>query len=128
MEAIELIKLYNKLLEYIRCINIENKREIEYNTQTVVYFNSEPVVFDKLFNIYTIGLINNFDKNYERLCNKEDLNNFMKDLEYMMGKIYSIAAITFSKNLTNCHVMLEYIYRNIEGFAKCLNSEIKFDE
>lgn len=128
MEAIELIKLYNKLLEYIRCINIENKREIEYNTQTVVYFNGEPVVFDKLFNIYTIGLINNFDKNYERLCNKEDLNNFMKDLEYMMGKIYSIAAITFSKNLTNCHVMLEYIYRNIEGFAKCLNSEIKFDE
>lgn len=128
MEAIELIKLYNKLLEYIRCINIENKREIEYNTQTVVYFNGEPVVFDKLFNIYTIGLINNFDKNYERLCNKEDLNNFMKDLEYMIGKIYSIAAITFSKNLTNCHVMLEYIYRNIEGFAKCLNSEIKFDE
>lgn len=128
MEAIELIKLYNKLLEYIRCINIENKREIEYNAQTVVYFNGEPVVFDKLFNIYTIGLINNFDKNYERLCNKEDLNNFMKDLEYMMGKIYSIAAITFSKNLTNCHVMLEYIYRNIEGFAKCLNSEIKFDE
>lgn len=128
MEAIKLIKLYNKLLEYIRCINIENKREIEYNTQTVVYFNGEPVVFDKLFNIYTIGLINNFDKNYERLCNKEDLNNFMKDLEYMMGKIYSIAAITFSKNLTNCHVMLEYIYRNIEGFAKCLNSEIKFDE
>ena len=128
MEAIELIKLYNKLLEYIKCINIENKREIEYNTQTVVYFNSEPVVFDKLFNIHTIGLINNFDKNYERLCNKEDLNNFMKDLEYMMGKIYSIAAITFSKNLTNCHVMLEYIYRNIEGFTKCLNSEIKFDE
>lgn len=79
-------------------------------------------------NIYTIGLINNFDKNYERLCNKEDLNNFMKDLEYMIGKIYSIAAITFSKNLTNCHVMLEYIYRNIEGFANCLNSEIKFDE
>ena len=128
MEAIELIKLYNKLLEYIRCINIENKREIEYNNQTVVYFNGEPVVFDKLFNIYTIGLINNFDKNYERLCNKEDLNNFMKDLEYMIGKIYSIAAITFSKNLTNCHVMLEYIYRNIEGFANCLNSEIKFDE
>lgn len=128
MEAIELIKLYNKLLEYIRCINIENKREIEYNTQTVVYFNGEPVVFDKLFNIHTIGLINNFDKNYERLCNKEDLNNFMKDLEYMMGKIYSIAVITFSKNLTNCHVMLEYIYRNIEGFAKCINSEIKFDE
>lgn len=128
MEAIELIKLYNKLLEYIRCINIENKREIEYNTQTVVYFNGEPVVFDKLFNIHTIGLINNFDKNYERLCNKEDLNNFMKDLEYMMGKIYSIAAITFSKNLTNCHVILEYIYRNIEGFAKCLTSEIKFDE
>lgn len=128
MEAIELIKLYNKLLEYIRCINIKNKREIEYNTQTVVYFNGEPVVFDKLFNIHTIGLINNFDKNYERLCNKEDLNNFMKDLEYMMGKIYSIAAITFSKNLTNCHVMLEYIYRNIEGFAKCLTSEIKFDE
>ena len=128
MEAIELIKLYNKLLEYIRCINIENKREIEYNNQTVVYFNGEPVVFDKLFNIHTIGLINNFDKNYERLCNKEDLNNFMKDLEYMMGKIYSIAAITFSKNLTNCHVMLEYIYHNIEGFAKCLTSEIKFDE
>jgi hypothetical protein len=128
MEAIELIKLYNKLLEYIRCINIENKREIEYNTQTVVYFNSEPVVFDKLFNIHTIGLINNFDKNYERLCNKEDLNNFMKDLEYMIGKIYSIAAITFSKNLTNCHATLEYIYRNIEGFAKCLTSEIKFDE
>jgi len=46
----------------------------------------------------------------------------------MIGKIYSIVAITFSKNLTNCHVMLEYIYRNIEGFAKCLNSEIKFDE
>ena len=46
----------------------------------------------------------------------------------MIGKIYSIAAITFSKNLTNCHVMLEYIYRNIEGFAKCLTSEIKFDE
>lgn len=128
MEAIELIKLYNKLLEYIRCINIENKREIEYNTQTVVYFNSEPVVFDKLFNIHTIGLINNFDKNYERLCNKEDLNNFMKDLEYMIGKIYSIAAITFSKNLTNYHATLEYIYRNIEGFAKYLNSEIKFDE
>ena len=64
MEAIELIKLYNKLLEYIRCINIENKREIEYNTQTVVYFNGEPVVFDKLFNIHTIGLINNFDKNF----------------------------------------------------------------
>lgn len=84
--------------------------------------------FDKLFNIHTIGLINNFDKNYERLCNKEDLNNFMKDLEYMMDKLYSIAAITFSKNLTNCHVILEYIYRNIEGFAKCLNSEIKFDE
>nr|DAR95463.1 MAG TPA: hypothetical protein [Caudoviricetes sp.] len=128
MEAIELIKLYNKLLEYIRCINIENKREIEYNTQTVVYFNGEPVVFDKLFNINTIGLINNFDKNYERLCNKEDLNNFMKDLEYMMDKLYLIAAITFSKNLTNCHATLEYIYRNIEGFANCLNSEIKFDE
>ena len=128
MEAIKLIELYNKLLEYFRCINIERIEKIEYNTQTVVYFNSEPVVFDKLFNIHTIGLINNFDKNYERLCNKEDLNNFMKDLEYMIGKIYSIAAITFSKNLTNCHVMLEYIYRNIEGFANCLNSEIKFDE
>ena len=113
MEAIKLIELYNKLLEYFRCINIERIEKIEYTTQTVVYFNSEPVVFDK---------------NYERLCNKEDLNNFMKDLEYMIGKIYSIVAITFSKNLTNCHVMLEYIYRNIEGFAKCLNSEIKFDE
>lgn len=128
MEAIKLIELYNKLLKYIGCINIEHKRKVEYNIQTVVYFNGEPVVFDKLFNIHTIGLINNFDKNYERLCNKEDLNNFMKDLEYMMGKIYSIAAITFSKNLTNCHATLEYIYRNIEGFAKCLNSEIKFDE
>lgn len=128
MEAIEFLELYNKLLKHFRCINIERIEKIEYNTQTVVYFNSEPVVFDKLFNIYTIGLINNFDKNYERLCNKEDLNNFMKDLEYIMGKIYSIAAITFSKNLTNCHAALEYIYRNIEGFANCLNSEIKFDE
>lgn len=128
MEAIKLIELYNKLLECFRCINIERIEKIEYTTQTVVYFNYEPVVFDKLFNIYTIGLINNFDKNYERLCNKEDLDNFMKDLEYMMGKIYSIAAITFSKNLTNCHATLEYIYRNIEGFANCLNSEIKFDE
>lgn len=128
MEAIKLLELYNKLLEYFRCINIERIEKIEYNIQTVIYFNGEPVVFDKLFNIYTIGLINNFDKNYKRLSNKEDLNNFMNDLEYMMGKIYSIAAITFSKNLTNCHATLEYIYRNIEGFAKCLNSEIKFDE
>ena len=64
MEAIKLLELYNKLLEYFRCINIERIEKIEYNTQTVVYFNSEPVVFDKLFNIRTIGLINNFDKNF----------------------------------------------------------------
>lgn len=49
MEAIKLIELYNKLLECFRCINIERIEKIEYTTQTVVYFNSEPVVFDKLF-------------------------------------------------------------------------------